>query len=263
MAHNGRMTQKPVVVKVGGSTLGSHDTALADIAALHAAGRPLVVVHGGGNAATEWLKLHGVSSEFVDGLRVTREDAIDVVVAVLAGLVNKQIVAQLRTLGAPAFGLSGVDGGVLRTRQLDARLGFVGEVTAVDRGPLDALLAAGYLPVLAPVGFWEKEPARLMNVNADTVAGEVAAAVGAGDLVFLTDVAHVRDAAGGAIDELRAAEVEALIESGAACGGMIPKIRAGARAALAGARCLIVDGREAHALRSVLEGARLGTRVTA
>src|SRR3972149_926965 len=88
MAHNGRMTQKPVVVKVGGSTLGSHDTALADIAALHA----------GGNAATEWLKLHGVSSEFVDGLRVTREDAIDVVVAVLAGLVNKQIVAQLRTI---------------------------------------------------------------------------------------------------------------------------------------------------------------------
>jgi len=263
MPHNDHVSQKPMVVKIGGSTLGSHDTALADIAALHAAGRALVVVHGGGNAATEWLRLHGVTSEFVDGLRVTREDAIDVVVAVFAGLVNKQIVAGLRALGAPAFGLSGVDGGVLRTRQVDPRLGFVGEVTAVDRGPLDALLGAGYLPVLAPVGFWEAEPARLMNVNADTVAGEVAATLGASALVFMTDVAHVRDGGGGAIAELRAGEVEALIAAGAASGGMIPKLRAGARAAAAGVCCHIVDGREAHALRGVLEGAALGTRVTA
>jgi acetylglutamate kinase len=253
---------RPIVVKMGGSTLGSHDTALEDIAALTASGRQVVVVHGGGNPATEWLKIHGITSEFVDGLRVTGPDAVDVVVAVFAGFVNKQLVAQLRKLGAPAFGLCGVDGGVLATRQLDPRLGFVGEVTSVDRGPIDVLTAAGYMPVLAPVGFWEGQPDRLMNVNADTVAGKVAAALQADDLVFLTDVAHVRDGSGEAISELSPGEVDSLIASGVASGGMIPKLKAGATAAAAGVRCHIVDGREARALRSVLDGAVLGTRVT-
>jgi acetylglutamate kinase len=220
-------------------------------------------VHGGGSAATEWLKIHGVTSEFVDGLRVTGPDAIDVVVAVFAGLVNKQIVADLRALGAPAFGLSGVDGGVLATKQADPRLGFVGEVTSVETRPLEALLGAGLLPVLAPVGFWQDEPRRLMNVNADTVAGEVAAALGARELVFLTDVAHVRNGDGSAIAELQPGDAETLIASGVASGGMIPKLRAGARAAAAGVHCSIVDGREAQALRAVLDGAVLGTRVRA
>jgi acetylglutamate kinase len=250
-----------IVVKIGGSTLGQNDTALEDMAALQAAGRTLVVVHGGGGAATEWLKVHGVASEFVDGLRVTGADAIDVVVAVFAGLINKQLVASLQALGARAVGLSGADGGLLRTRQADPRLGFVGEITEVDRGPIDALLAAGYMPVISSVGFWGDEPAKLMNVNADTVAGEVAAALGACDLVFLTDVANVRDGQGNPIASLRGDEVEALIVAGTASGGMIPKLRAGAAAAKAGTRCHIVDGREAHALRAVLDGAALGTKV--
>jgi acetylglutamate kinase len=254
---------KPIVVKIGGSTLGSHDTALADIAALSAAGEPLILVHGGGNAATEWLKIHGVASQFVDGLRVTGADSLDVVVAVFAGLVNKQIVADLRALGAPAFGLCGVDGGVLHTRQLDERLGFVGEVTSVDRKALDLLVEGGFVPVIAPVGFWEQQPQQLMNVNADTVAGEIAAAVGASQLVFLTDVAYVRDADSNAIARLDPVDVEALIESGVASGGMIPKLRAGARAASEGVACHIVDGREEHALRRALEGAESGTRVSA
>jgi acetylglutamate kinase len=252
-----------IVVKVGGSTLGQNDTSLEDIAALQQAGHTLVVVHGGGSAATEWLKTHGVESEFIDGLRVTGADAIDVVVAVFAGLVNKQLVASLNALGARALGLSGVDGGLLPTRQADARLGFVGEVTQVNREPLDALLTAGYMPVISSVGFWGDAPAKLMNVNADTVAGEIAAAMGAGDLIFLTDVAQVRDASGDGLTELRALEIETLIETKAATGGMIPKLRAGARACEAGTRCHIVDGREAHALRAVLDGAMAGTRVTA
>jgi acetylglutamate kinase len=252
-----------IVVKIGGSTLGQNDTALEDIVALQAAGQTLVVVHGGGSAATEWLKIHGVTSEFVDGLRVTGADAIDVVVAVFAGLVNKQLVASLQALGARAVGLSGADGGLLRTRQADARLGYVGEVTAVDRRPIDALLTAGYMPVISSVGYWGDAPTKLMNINADTVAGEVAAALGASDLVFLTDVAHVKDGDGKAIEALRSGEVEVLIASGTASGGMIPKLRAGARAAAAGTRCHIVDGREAHALRAVLDGAKSGTKVTA
>jgi acetylglutamate kinase len=119
------------------------------------------------------------------------------------------------------------------------------------------------MPVISSLGYWADQPSRLMNINADTVAGEVAAAVQAKDLVFLTDVAHVRGAEGEALEGLHAGEIETLIASGTASGGMIPKLRAGARAAIAGACCYIVDGREAHALRSVLEGAASGTRITA
>src|SRR5205814_2059748 len=107
----------PIVVKIGGSTLGALDTALEDIAAIHNDGRPVIVVHGGGNAATDWLKIHGVASEFIDGLRVTGPDSLDVVVAVFAGLVNKQLVSSLSALGARAVGLSGADAGLLATRQ--------------------------------------------------------------------------------------------------------------------------------------------------
>ncbi len=255
--------ERTIVVKIGGSTLGSHDTALADVAALHAAGERIVLAHGGGSTATEWLKTHGVASEFVDGLRVTGPDSIDVVVAVFAGLVNKQLVASLQALGAPAFGLCGVDGGVLPTRQLDARLGFVGEVIEVQREPLDLLLDAGYLPVVAPVGIWQQQPESLMNLNADTVAGEVAAGLEASDLIFLTDVAYVRDASGTAIAELHPDAVDSLIAEGVASGGMIPKLKAGAHAATKGVRCLIVDGREEHALSRALEGADIGTMVSA
>lgn len=261
MYHNVAV-KRPIIIKIGGSTLGSNDSSMEDIAALWASGERVILVHGGGSAATDWLKIHGVQTEFVDGLRVTGEDSLDVVVAVFAGLCNKQIVADLRALGAPAFGLCGVDGGVLATRQMDSRLGYVGEVTDVDVAPLNTLLDAGLMPVLAPVGFWKDEPARLMNVNADTVAGEVAAAAGASQLIFLTDVAHVRDGNGEAIPSLVPGAVEDLIASGVASGGMIPKLRAGARAAGAGVPCHIVDGRESHALRELLQGKEAGTLVS-
>lgn len=252
-----------IVVKVGGSTLGQHDTALEDIAVLQKAGRKLIVVHGGGNAATEWLKLHGIASEFIGGLRVTGPEAIDVVVAVFAGLVNKQIVAGLNALGGRSVGISGADAGLLATRRLDPRLGFVGEVTRVDASILAVVQEGGFLPVVSCVGFWDEQPSKLMNINADTVAGEIAAAMGASHLVFLTDVANVRDGGGEAIEELRAAEVEGLISAGVASGGMVPKLRAGARAATAGTRSYIVDGRQSRALLEVLDGLAAGTKVVA
>ncbi len=253
---------KPIVVKVGGSTLGAHDTAIEDIAALQAAGREVVVVHGGGNAATEWLKVHGVATEFVDGLRVTGPDAIDVVAAVFAGLVNKQLVAQLGAAGAKAFGLSGVDGGMIATRQLDPRWASSARSRPSTAAPLDALLAAGYLPVVSPLAFWAERPRQLMNVNADTVAGEVAAALGAERLVFLTDVPGVKDEGGAWLGELSAEGARKLIEGGIAAGGMTPKLQACMRAAGAGVRAHIVDGREPHALRAALDGALLGTSIT-
>jgi acetylglutamate kinase len=252
---------KPIVVKVGGSTLGSHDTAIEDIAALHEGGRPVVVVHGGGNAATEWLKVHGVATEFVNGLRVTGPDAIDVVAAVFAGLVNKQLVSQLLGRGTKAVGLSGVDGGMIATRRLDDRLGFVGEVTAVDPKPIEALLGAGYLPVVSPLAFLEGRPQQLMNVNADTIAGEVAAALGASLLVFLTDVPGVKDEAGQWVEDLTVDAAQGLLASGVAAGGMAPKLEACIRAAGAGVRAQIIDGREPHALKAALDGAAAGTAI--
>jgi acetylglutamate kinase len=252
----------PVVVKVGGSTLGSHDTALEDVAALHASGRPVILVHGGGNAATEWLKVHGVATEFVNGLRVTGRDAIDVVAAVFAGLVNKQLVAQLLALGVRAAGVSGVDGALLPTSKQDERLGFVGRIESVEPALLRTLLDAGFLPVVAPLAFWQESRGQLMNVNADTVAGEIASAVEAEALVFLTDVPGVKDQSGGLLRSLDPDGARDLIASGAAVGGMIPKIEASLLAAAAGVPCWIVDGRDAHALKACLEGRRAGTMIS-
>jgi|SRR5581483_3339894 len=246
---------RPVVVKVGGSTLGSHDTAMEDVAHLQRSGVPVIVVHGGGNAATEWLKLHGVTSEFVNGLRVTGPEAIDVVTAVFAGLVNKQLVAQLLALGARAAGVSGVDGATIATRRIDDRLGFVGQVERVDMTLVEALLGAGFLPVIAPLGFLADAPAQVMNVNADTIAGEVAVAAGAAQLVFLTDVPGVKDEKGEWVARLSPESAAGLLAAGVAAGGMAPKLEACLRAASAGVRACIIDGREPHALRAAIEEA--------
>lgn len=192
------------VIKLGGSTLGRHDTSLDDIAALHAEGRRFVVVHGGGATISEWLQRHGVESRFVRGLRATDERALDVVVAVLAGLVNKQLVAELEARGARALGLSGADSAILRARRYDPELGFVGEVIAVDADALRAVVDGGAIAVLAPIAVEVEGEAlrpQLLNLNADTAAGEVAAALRAERLVFLTDVPGVMDASGAVLPD--------------------------------------------------------------
>ena len=251
------------VVKIGGSTLGQHDTSLDDIAALHQEGRRLVVVHGGGATVTEWLDRLDVPSRFVRGLRATDERALDVVVAVLAGLVNKQLVAQLEARGARAIGLSGADGAVVRARRYDEELGYVGEIAAVDAGALQKV-ASDAVAVLAPIAVeveGETVRSQLLNVNADTVAGEVAAALRAELLVFLTDVSGVLDARGSVIPALSAAQAKELVEQGTATGGMVPKIDAALRAAAAGVLAVVVDGREPGALRSAVASKDIGTRL--
>ncbi len=250
-----------LVVKLGGSTLGSHDTSLADIAAIYTAGRPVVVVHGGGSLVSEWLAARGLQPRFVRGLRATDAQSLEVVVAVLCGLVNKRLAAELAAFGAPAAGLSGADGGIIRARRFDPELGFVGQIEAVDGERLTRLTAAGFLPVLAPIALENGDgPPQLLNTNADTCAGEVAAALGAQDLVFLTDVPGVL-ADGEVLPEVTAASARRLLAEGTVAGGMIPKLEAALRAAAAGCRTWIVDGREAGALPAALEGGGSGTRV--
>ncbi|MER3419780.1 MAG: acetylglutamate kinase [Chloroflexota bacterium] len=253
-----------VVLKIGGSTLGAHDTTLEDVVALQRAGRRVVVVHGGGPQATEWLKLHGVGTQFVRGLRVTDPAALEVVVAVLAGLVNKQITGALNARGGRAVGLSGADGPTVLAEVREPELGRVGAVREVRTGLLAELLGAGYVPVLSSIGLDVAAPspdAALLNINADTVAGEVAAALGAARLVFLTDVPGVQDGAGVVRARLAPDEAEALVRAGVVSGGMIPKVEACLRAARAGTDSVIVDGREPHALLAALNAAAVGTRI--
>lgn len=261
------MTAGITVVKIGGSTLGRHDTSLDDLASLQATGHRFIVVHGGGSTVTEWLAKHDVDSRFVRGLRATDERALPVVVAVLSGLVNKRLVAELQARGVRAVGLSGADGGILRARRFDAELGFVGEIAAIDGEALRAASKEGIV-VLAPIALeveGEATKAQLLNVNADTVAGDVAAALPAERLVFLTDVPGVQDSTGSVQSSLSAAEARALLDNGAVTGGMMPKVQASLTANLRGVPAVIADGTQAGTLRTLLAseqaGAQAGTSI--
>jgi acetylglutamate kinase len=254
-----------IVAKIGGSTLGSHDTALADVVELQRRGMRPVVVHGGGALISEWLDRLNVPTRFEKGLRVTDEESLKVVVAVLAGLVNKQIVAELNSLGTQAIGLSGADGGLLQARVLDAKLGFVGEIVAIDVANVESLLDVGIVPVVAPIALnreGEKPGAQLLNINADSAAGAIAKALGARWLVFLSDVPGVRNGNGAVADSLSRQQASALIEGGVIEGGMIPKVRACLDAAGAGRKCLVADGRVERALLRSIEGQMTGTTIS-
>lgn len=244
---------KPIVVKIGGSTLGSHDTTLEDLVALQKEGKALVVVHGGGKVISQWLEKLGGSSTFVRGQRVTDKPTLQVVAAVLAGLVNKELVAQLHSLGGKAWGLSGADGCLIAGKVKDPELGLVGEIVKINLKPLRSVLRAGYIPIVAPLAL-EPEEGTLLNVNADTAAGEIAAALKAERLIFLTDVPGVLDQSGKPIPQLSPPEARALIESGVASGGMIPKLEACLRALPKVPLAQIIDGRIAHALLQEASG---------
>ncbi len=253
------------MVKIGGATLGSHDTTIEDIVSLQQQGKLLVVVHGGGRLVTEWLSERGISTRFVHGERVTDKATLEMVTAVLAGLANKEIVADINSLGGRAIGISGVDGGLIQSRIEDIELGYVGTVVKVDTAPLEALLQAGYIPVVSPLSLHSfdkpKDAPPILNINADPVAGEIAAAIGAERLIFLTDVAGIRDRSGKLLAELSSSEAEALVASGVASGGMVPKIKA-CLVALAGTSTTrIIDGRKLHALLREVEGQGGGTTI--
>jgi len=256
-----------IVIKIGGATLGSHDTTIENLVELQRRGKPMVVVHGGGKVITEWLTKQGISSRFVQGERVTDRATLEVVTSVLAGLVNKDIVATINSLGGRAVGISGVDGALIQGRVGDKEKGYVGAVVRVDTTILKAVLESGFVPVVAPVGLHSfdrtADAPPTLNFNADVVAGEIAAALNAERLVFLTDVDGVHDQAGRLLPRLAPAEAEALLASGVASGGMIPKIKACLRALSSTPITCIIDGREPHALLREIEGAGSGTTIQA
>jgi len=246
-----------VIVKIGGSIAKDDDAALDLVASLHDAGRPLVVVHGGGPLVGEWAAKLGLETKFERGLRVTDEPTRDVALAVLTGLVNKTLVARLIAKGVPASGVSGVDGGMLRAECLDPALGLVGRVAMVDSSLLEELIAALRVPVVAPAAI--DADGAILNVNGDTAAGAIAAAVAARLLAFVTDVPGVRGKDGRVIASLDRDRAKALVDDGTIEGGMLPKVEACLVAAQSGCRAAIVSARDMEAVEALLGGEQAGT----
>ena len=257
------MSNKVIVVKIGSVALSPEDTSVDDIVALQKQGKQIIVTHGGGKLISEWLEKQGLATRFIDGERVTDQASLEVVIAVLAGLVNKEIVSSIQNRGGQAVGISGIDGGLIEANIKNAELGYVGDVTKVNTTPLEVLLDAGYIPVVSPISLHPVPEAREMglNINADDVAAEIAAAVGAERLIFLTDVAGVCDPSGKLLPQLSTEEAEALIVSGVASGGMIPKIKACLKALAGTATTCIIDGRQPRALLREIEEGSSGTTI--
>ena len=256
---------KPLAIKIGGSTLGHSDTTIEDLVTLQKRGVPMVVVHGGAQAVTDWLSRLGISTSFIRGLRVTDLESLKVVTAVLAGLVNKDLVSDIWRLGGKAIGLSGADGGLLKAKNRTPELGYTGEELEVDVALLEMLLEAGYIPVIAPIslGVSEKltKDTNLLNVNGDTAAGEIAAALDAEKLIFLTDVPGLYDSSTKLIHKLTPGEAKELVASGVASGGMATKIEACLIALTKVQTTRIIDGRVPHALLGEIEGKGDGTTI--
>jgi acetylglutamate kinase len=258
-------TSKPIVVKIGGSTLGSEDTTMEDLVALQKQGKPVVVIHGGGKIITDWLAKMAIPTTFVRGERVTDKASLEVVNAVLSGLVNKDLVSQINNIGGKAVGICGADGGMVQGSVANKEMGFVGHTERVDASLINVLLKAGYIPIISPLSLYshnrpEGAPG-LLNNNADIIAGEIAAAIGASRLIFLTDVPGILNKQGKMFGELSAKEAEDLIASGIAGGGMIPKVRACITAVATTGSACIIDGRKPHALIKDIEGPTSGTIV--
>ncbi len=258
---------KTVVVKYGGNAIADPELQRAvidDIAYLHGAGVRIVLVHGGGSEINAMLGRVGIEPRFVDGLRYTDPDTMEIVQMVLCGKINKMLAAQLSGRGAKALGLSGLDCALLRARRrTDRDLGLVGEVTGVDASALAGLLDQSFLPVVSTVALGEDGGA--LNINADTAAAAIAVALGADRLALITDVKGVlrdKNDESTLIRALHVEEIADLIESGVIAGGMLPKIDCCA-GAVRGGVCgtEILDGREKHAVLRHLAGIGGGTTV--
>jgi acetylglutamate kinase len=249
---------KTVVIKYGGAAMEEADlkgSFALDVILLRLVGINPVIVHGGGPQIGALMKRLGKEPRFVGGMRVTDEETMEIVEMVLVGRINKEIVALINHHGGRAVGLSGKDAGFIRARRRPHRLpdggeldiGLVGEVEAIDPEPIRLLEEHGYVPVIAPVGVGPAGES--YNINADLVAGEVAAALRAEKLIHLTDVQGILDEQGRLRSTLSGQEAERLMKAGVIEGGMLPKVESALRALQGGAtKAHIIDGRQPHAI---------------
>lgn len=258
-----RYAGRTFVVKYGGHAMGDPEAArdfAEDIVLLRAVGINPVVVHGGGPQIGAMLAKLGFESTFVDGLRVTDKATAEVAEMVLSGAINKQLVGWLASAGGKAIGISGKDGNLVRAKKVERTtrdpdsnieravdLGFVGEPEHVDTSIIDTAVASGMIPVIAPIA--ADAEGNTYNINADTMAGAIASALGAARLLLLTDVAGVLDKGGALLTDLSPADIASLKEDGTIFGGMIPKLETCVSAVKAGCEAAVVlDGRVPHAM---------------
>jgi acetylglutamate kinase len=273
-----RFQGQTLVIKYGGAAMKEPDLKKGfaqDITLFQTLGIRVALVHGGGPQIGKLLEALNIPTRFVDGLRVTDSRTMDVVEMVLAGKINKEIVNLVNTAGGRAVGLSGKDGGLLHAQKMEyyrprddeppeiIDIGLVGEVTAVNTDLIKTLLAQNFLPVIAPVGVGEN--GETYNINADSVAGAVAGALGAAKLILLTDVAGVLDREGRLVSSLSRLQAITMIEEGAVKGGMIPKIKCCLEALEEGVgKAHILDGRVPHAvLLEIFTDRGVGTEIVA
>jgi acetylglutamate kinase len=243
-----------MVVKYGGAAMKEESLrqqVMRDIVFISSVGIRPVIVHGGGPEINTWLSKLNIQPQFIDGLRVTDAPTMEVVEMVLVGRVNKQIVELINLEGGSAVGLCGKDGNLIRARpQGNEAIGFVGEVSSINTKVLETLLKAGHIPVVSSVA--ADETGQAYNINADTVAGELAAALGAEKLILLTDIAGIMENykdPGSLIRSLSIQQARELIANGVVSGGMIPKVQCCVRSLAQGVRTAhIVDGRVPHSL---------------
>ena len=263
--------KKTVVVKYGGNAMVSQElrkAVISDIILLKLVGINVVVVHGGGPEISQMLKKVGKESRFVNGLRYTDEETMDIVQMVLCGKVNKDLVATLNRSGGSAMGLCGLDGGMMKARRRTedgVDYGLVGEVVSVDPKPIKDVIADGFIPVISTVAQGVDQDTSY-NINADTAAAKIAVALGAEKLILLTDVRGLlrdKDDESTLISQVRLPEVPDLVAAGVISGGMIPKVECCVEAVRSGVhRTHILDGRIPHSiLIEVLSHAGIGTMI--
>lgn len=248
-----KYTGKIVVIKYGGNAMINEElknSVMSDIILLTLVGVKVVLVHGGGPEITEMLGKVGIESKFVNGLRVTDKDTIDIVQMVLAGKVNKSLVNHIERKGGKAIGLSGIDGHMLRAEIKDANLGYVGNITKVNVQPILDVIEKGYIPVVSTLGC-DKE-GNVYNVNADTAAAKIAGALAAESLISLTDISGILKDVNdpdSLISHIEVEEAKSLMDEGVISGGMIPKVECCVNAIDWGVRkVFIIDGRVEHSI---------------
>ena len=257
--------EKIVVVKYGGNAMINDDlkeAVMGDIVLLSLIGIKVVLVHGGGPEITEMLGKIGKKSEFINGLRVTDKETMDIVQMVLAGKVNKNLVNLLQSKGGKAIGLCGVDGHMLKAKKVDEKLGFAGEITDVDVSSIVDVLEKGYIPVVSTVGF--DEQGNTYNINADTAAARIAGELKAESLISMTDIVGLlkdKDDPKTLISKVYVSDAPKLVRDGVISGGMIPKVNCCIEAIRRGVKkVFIIDGRIPHSiLIEVLTDAGIGT----
>ena len=244
---------KIVVIKYGGNAMINEELkqqVMEDIALLWLIGVKVVLIHGGGPEISETMKKFGKKSEFVNGLRVTDKETVDIVQMVLAGKVNKTLVNLLQMKGGHAVGLSGIDGGILEATMKDEALGYVGEVTKIRTRPITDLLEKNYIPVISTIA--SDRQGNTFNINGDTAAASIAGALGAERLIMMTDIAGIlrdKDDPSTLIPDITVSEAKQLFEEGVISGGMIPKVDCCIEAIEKGVKhVVIMDGRVPHSI---------------